>query len=218
MAIDKKIRQTLKVDSNSFDDHSVSIMNHFTTLYPNLPHPYVKMVLDHGQRIKIKKLDTNKRLEILIDYYFRTIGYERNGCFFNSYGIMRNFNKEGIRYVEGLVRDNGFLCTHAWISFEGSYFDPTWEMNRILLQRERGIESDFDSDQEYLKIIEFSMRDFKTFLNKSGAPWKGRPPIDPPFAAKVFSIPHKYGDDYNFTHESSSTLFVRLLNQFRLMK
>lgn len=213
--LNKSFWGDLNPDDNPFRDLSTPLLAHLDKMFQKVPHPYLKMVISEGSSVEVLSLAANKELEHKVRTHFATKGFQRNGCYYNSYSLMKDFHSTGVKYVEGIVRKpEGRILSHAWISQSGEHFDPTYEFNNLIKFRDTGISSDGKPLGDYLKLIEFSPNDFKKRLNKSGAPWKGRPPIYPPFAANVFSIPHLIEDQYNFNHDTYYNLLVSLSQHY----
>jgi len=207
----KEPQEWLDPKSNLFLERDTPIIEQFEMLFKALPHPYLEMVIKDGIEVEINKLSSNKHLEKKVQSYFSQVGFLRNGCYFNSYNLMRELESDGVKYVEGLVaEESGSLLAHAWISCDGRYFDPTFEVNDFILARDHGIKPSQRDENIYIKLIEWKMKDFRGRLKKSGAPWRGRPPIPPPFAAVALNIPHRYPDQYNFNHCRSSEIYLNL--------
>jgi hypothetical protein len=48
-------------------------------------------------------------------------------CYDNSLAIARILERKGVEYVEGFVIDEYGINSHAWITFDGRHYDPTYE-------------------------------------------------------------------------------------------
>jgi hypothetical protein len=63
----------------------------------------------------------------------------------------------GVEYVEGIVNCHGLPIAHAWNSFEGQYFDLTFEMNGRL-----------DVEEQYLKLFSLDKTNLYLYMTELG--------------------------------------------------
>jgi len=105
---------------------------------------------EHAQIVELHEIKKTNMLK-------RELFHSRTGfrpvpkdCFANAWKYSFWLKRFGVKYVEGFVLSNGKIFSHAWISYRGRYYDPTYEYIASLCNND----SNWRDNYVHLKILE----------------------------------------------------------------
>jgi hypothetical protein len=105
--------------------------------------------------VTIAATDEIPEMENLDEFVKSDPKFARSQCYANASRLVLpgvHDLSEDIRYVEGYVVDEGFVCGHAWNSYKGCNFDLTLK----LLDDEFGKQKSKKSERSYFRVVEFT--------------------------------------------------------------
>jgi len=89
--------------------------------------PYYQRAIKHAEKVKIHMVRRNSLLNLMLREGIRGFKLKPKRCYDNALTISLILENQGVKYVEGFVLNRGKIFSHAWISFNGRYYDPTYE-------------------------------------------------------------------------------------------
>ncbi|WP_306599179.1 hypothetical protein [Geothrix sp. 21YS21S-2] len=114
--------------------------------------PYFKRVADLAEPVKIFTIRQNPMLKSHFEFTLNEFIALPNKCYDNASLLALFLERYGVTYVEGFVRTDTGIQSHAWIGWQGRYYDPTYEQNA----RDLKTPGNWRANYQYAKVIELS--------------------------------------------------------------
>lgn len=112
--------------------------------------PYFQRAMKEAAKVKIRSLRRNSLLTTTMKSGIFNLKPESGKCYDNALKLGLVLESQGTMYVEGFVMIGDLIYSHAWISDDGNYYDPTYEE---ISKRHRETPS-LIKVAEYVKIAE----------------------------------------------------------------
>jgi len=133
-----------------------------------------------------------------------------NLCFENAFFMASRLESLGSKYVEGFTISPDSVNSHAWLSFQGRYYDPTLEHGFSLPGYK--LDQDWRQRNDYIALIEESP---STLRNQIG--FEGFSPfcdescsLEPPFSKYLWNVKERYEQQFLI----SNGIFEWMMGQF----
>jgi len=114
--------------------------------------PYYQQAIKNAAKVRIHTVRRDSLMTMLLKGGMPGFEPESGKCYDNALRIALALERSGVYYVEGFVRFGEQIYSHAWISHEGRYFDPTYEVISI----KNGYSPSLVKEGEYVKIAEMT--------------------------------------------------------------
>lgn len=117
--------------------------------------PYFQRVAETVAPVKMHTLRGASFLSIAMSAHLPGFKVEPKKCYDNSSILALVLEDFGVKYVEGFVISGSRIDSHAWISHDGRYYDPTYE--QVAKQFKKY--GNWRKEYSYAKVIEMSATD-----------------------------------------------------------
>ncbi len=159
-------------------------------------HPYWVEASKCARPVDIQIITESQELHVEIHKLFPVFSPTVHNCFENAFFLAERLESSGACYVEGFIFHDKLINLHAWISYQGQYFDPTLEHGYAL--PENRMEQDWREGSHYIGILEMPASKVR-----SGSGFNGYDPFEsmdalivPPFSRHIWGIPEPYKDQF----------------------
>jgi hypothetical protein len=136
----------------------------FLSTMANTGHPFWKKVHSQGKRITINIIKGHPVMDYIFSIELGGFKSIPSRCFHNSFCIANRLKKMNIKYVEGFAISDGMVQSHAWISFDNTYFDPTYEHTF----GKKSALKNWHKQTEYIAVAEYTVDEIRDLLGFTG--------------------------------------------------